>query len=220
MLCPARGLQPRPHLSFAHRHSAHLRSRGRYNTNRSFTRTQVLRAVQDKHSELHLKASQPEDELVLVEHTTNDGGIAQIIYRNGGLVDAQAVEVLCDKVGWPSRPIAKVQTALKNSFMTSGIYLRKQPSDNSQKSDQLIGLARATSDHVFNATIWDVLVDPAYQGQGLGKALVEQMVRTLLRRDITNISLFADGNVVDFYKQLGFQAEPEGIRGMFWYPHR
>jgi len=32
------------------------------------------------------------------------------------------------------------------------------------------------------------------QGQGLGKALVEQMVRTLLQRDITNITLFADAN--------------------------
>lgn len=40
----------------------------------------------------------------------------------------------------------------------------------------IAGLARATSDHAFNATIWDVLVDPTYQGQGLGKALVEQMV--------------------------------------------
>jgi len=27
----------------------------------------------------------------------------------------------------------------------------------------LIGMARATSDHAFNATIWDVLVDPGYQ---------------------------------------------------------
>lgn len=32
------------------------------------------------------------------------------------------------------------------------------------------------------------------QGQGLGKALVEHMVRTLLRRDIGNITLFADAN--------------------------
>ncbi len=113
-----------------------------------------------------------------------------------------------------------MQTALANSFLTSGLYLRQQPSDKSEKSDKLIGLARATSDHVFNATIWDVLVDPAYQvstpdndskqvdqhsvlsarssialqGQGLGKALVEQMVRTLLQRDITNITLFADAN--------------------------
>ena len=36
------------------------------------------------------------------------------------------------------------------------------------------------------------------QGQGLGKALVEQMVRTLLQRDITNITLFADANGVCF----------------------
>lgn len=28
---------------------------------------------------------------------------------------------------------------------------------------KLIGMARATSDHAFNATIWDVLVDPCYQ---------------------------------------------------------
>ncbi len=28
---------------------------------------------------------------------------------------------------------------------------------------ELIGMARATSDHAFNATIWDVLVDPLYQ---------------------------------------------------------
>ena len=81
-------------------------------------------------------------------------------------------------------------------------------------------------------------MDPEYQGQGLGKALVEHMVRSLLRRDITNITLFADaqggllhGNVnnheliathiadnqvlpavVDFYRGLGFEADPEGIK--------
>lgn len=32
------------------------------------------------------------------------------------------------------------------------------------------------------------------QGLGLGKALVEQMVRSLLRRGISNITLFADAN--------------------------
>jgi ribosomal protein S18 acetylase RimI-like enzyme len=79
-------------------------------------------------------------------------------------------------------------------------------------------MARATSDHAFNATIWDVLVDPEYQGQGLGRALVEQMVRSLLRKDISNITLFADSKVLGFYKQLGFEADPSGIKGMFWAP--
>jgi hypothetical protein len=32
-----------------------------------------------------------------------------------------------------------------------------------EEKKELIGLARATSDHAFNATIWDVLVDPIYQ---------------------------------------------------------
>ena len=54
--------------------------------------------------------------------------------------------------------------------------------------------------------------------QGLGKALVEQMVRHLLRRGIANITLFADSDVVNFYEKLGFAADPEGIKGMFWYP--
>lgn len=83
---------------------------------------------------------------------------------------------------------------------------------------KLIGMARATSDHAFNATIWDVLVDPSYQGQGLGKVLIEKLIRTLLQRDIGNISLFADSKVVEFYRKLGFEPDPEGIKGMFWYP--
>ena len=83
---------------------------------------------------------------------------------------------------------------------------------------RLVGLARATSDHAFNATIWDVVVDTEFQGQGLGKALVEQMVRTLLARDIGNITLFADNKVVPFYRSLGFVSDPEGIKGMFLYP--
>lgn len=44
------------------------------------------------------------------------------------------------------------------------------------------------------------------------------MVRTLLRKEITNISIFADKQVVRFYQKLGFEADPDGIKGMFWYP--
>jgi hypothetical protein len=38
-------------------------------------------------------------------------------------------------------------------------------------------------------------------------------VRALLRRDISNITLFADAKVVEFYKPLGFEADPQGIKG-------
>ncbi|KAL5991370.1 putative acetyltransferase tap2 [Asimina triloba] len=133
-------------------------------------------------------------EIVLIEKMEADGTVDQIVFSSGGDVDVYELEALCDKCTW-------------RSYVTEG---------NEQK--QLIGMARATSDHAFNATIWDVLVDPDYQGQGLGKALVEQLIRALLQRDIGNIALFADNKVVDFYRNLGFEADPEGIKGMFWYP--
>lgn len=37
-------------------------------------------------------------------------------------------------------------------------------------------------------------------------------------RDIGNITLYADAHVVTFYQNLGFEADPDGIKGMFWYP--
>ncbi|KAJ6365848.1 hypothetical protein OIU76_030597 [Salix suchowensis] len=96
--------------------------------------------------------------------------------------------------------------------------IQKSPGSEGNEQKKLIGMARATSDHAFNATIWDVLVDPSYQGQGLGKTLVEKLIRALLQRDIGNITLFADSQVVEFYQNLGFEPDPEGIKGMFWYP--
>ena len=35
----------------------------------------------------------------------------------------------------------------------------------------------------------------------------------MLRKDISNITLFADSKVVDFYQQMGFESDPEGIKG-------
>ncbi|XP_019106227.1 probable acetyltransferase TAP2 isoform X2 [Beta vulgaris subsp. vulgaris] len=159
------------------------------------------------------------EEFVLVEKTQPDGTVEQIIFSSGGDVDLYDLQALCDKVGWPRRPLSKLAAALKNSYMVATLHLvRKSPETEGDDIKTLIGMARATSDHAFNATIWDVLVDPSYQGQGLGKALVEKMIRALLQRDIGNISLFADSKVVDFYQNLGFEPDPEGIKGMFWHP--
>ncbi|KAJ4980131.1 hypothetical protein NE237_010911 [Protea cynaroides] len=158
-------------------------------------------------------------EIVLVERTQPDGTLEQVIFSSGGDVDVYDLQALCDKVGWPRRPLSKVAAALKNSYMVATLHsIRKSPEREGNDQKELIGMARATSDHAFNATIWDVLVDPGYQGQGLGKALVEQLIRALLQRDIGNITLFADSQVVDFYRNLGFEPDPEGIKGMFWYP--
>lgn len=137
---------------------------------------------------------------------------ARIVFSTEREIDLYDLEELCDAVGWSRRPLRKVKKAIQHSFMVVSMWEVKGA------RRRLIGFARATSDHAFNATIWDVVVHPDFQGQGLGKALMRQLIKRLRSEDISNVTLFADPHVVEFYKQLGFMPDPEGIKGMFWYP--
>lgn len=184
------------------------------------TKLETFTIQPDNATRAENQEDEEEADKILIETVQPDGSTAQIIYRNGGLVNVREVDRLCKKAGWPQRPLPKLKVALQKSYLVSSLYSRVIPADGSQHlvKEVLIGTGRATSDYAFNATIWDVIIDPAYQGIGLGKALVENMVRTLLRREILNITLYADAKVVEFYRMLGFEADPEGIKGMFWYP--
>ncbi len=136
----------------------------------------------------------------------------KILFSTDRELDLYELEELCDAVGWSRRPLRKVKKALQHSFLVVSMWEVKG------NRRRLIGFARATSDYAFNATIWDVVVHPDYQGKGFGKGLMKYIIKKLKGEDISNITLFADPQVVDFYRQLGFILDPEGIKGMFWYP--
>ena len=137
----------------------------------------------------------------------------RIVFSTRRDIDLYELEELCDAVGWSRRPLRKVKKAIENSFLVTTMW---QVRGNKRR---LIGFARATSDCAFNATIWDVVVHPDFQGKGLGKALMEYILKKLRSEEISNVTLFADPHVVNFYQNLGFMPDPEGIKGMFWYPH-
>jgi len=149
----------------------------------------------------------------ILELTNNFGTKQQILFSVERDIDLYELEELCDSVGWARRPLRKVKKALEFSFLIVSMWEVKGA------KRRLIGFARATSDHAFNATIWDVVVHPDFQNQGLGKALMRYIIRKLRSEDISNITLFADPQVIDFYRRLGFMLDPEGIKGMFWYPN-
>ena len=115
-------------------------------------------------------------------------------------------------VGWARRPLRKVKKAIEGSFLVVSIW------EVRGNRRFLVGFARATSDHSFNATLWDVVIHPRFQNKGLGKTLMRYIIKKLRSQDISNITLFADPQVVDFYQRLGFVLDPEGIKAMFWYP--
>jgi ribosomal protein S18 acetylase RimI-like enzyme len=143
---------------------------------------------------------------------SQDTSQPQIIFSTERDIDFYELEELCDRVGWARRPLRKVKKAIQHSFLVVSMW------EVEGKQRKLIGFARATSDHAFNATIWDVVVDPKFQGRGLGKAMMKYAISQLRSADISNITLFADPQVVKFYQRLGFMLDPEGIKGMFWYP--
>lgn len=70
--------------------------------------------------------------------------------------------------------------------------------------DQLIGFARATSDGVYRATIWDVVIHPDYQGAGLGRKLVQTVLSHPHINRVERVYLMTT-NQQPFYERIGFQ---------------
>jgi N-acetylglutamate synthase-like GNAT family acetyltransferase len=69
---------------------------------------------------------------------------------------------------------------------------------------RLVGFARATSDGIYRAVLWDVVIPEDLQGKGLGRLLVEALMSSPQLRDVERIYLMTT-NGAGFYKQLGFQ---------------
>lgn len=70
--------------------------------------------------------------------------------------------------------------------------------------DRLIGFSRATSDGVYRATIWDVVIHPDYQGAGLGRKLVETVLMHPHVNRAERVYLMTT-HQQEFYKRIGFQ---------------
>ncbi|PSO50349.1 MAG: GNAT family N-acetyltransferase [Cyanobacteria bacterium SW_9_44_58] len=72
------------------------------------------------------------------------------------------------------------------------------------EGERLIGFSRATTDCVYRATIWDVVIHPEYRGIGLGSKLVETMLAHPRINGVERVYLMTTYQQ-DFYKQIGFQ---------------
>ena len=75
--------------------------------------------------------------------------------------DLIELDQLLQTVGWSRRPIRRVKRALEFSILVVGLWR------HDEKFPRLVGFARCTGDGIIEATIWDVAVNPVYQGLGL-----------------------------------------------------
>ena len=68
----------------------------------------------------------------------------------------------------------------------------------------LVGFGRATTDRVFRAVLWDIVVSKDLQRVGLGKIIVEELLKDKKINSAEKIYLMTTDSK-DFYRQLGFK---------------
>lgn len=75
--------------------------------------------------------------------------------------------------------------------------------------DKIIGFARALSDGVFNAAIYDVVVHKDYQSKGVARIALENLLSQL--EHISCVQLIATTGNDTFYKKFGFKKLKTGM---------
>ncbi|KAH7569925.1 hypothetical protein JRO89_XS05G0019800 [Xanthoceras sorbifolium] len=163
---------------------------------------------------LHLKTTRTVTVSAQTPTTTNKYSISDHELESRGFILRRTISDLnldhlnsvFVAVGFPRRDPEKIRIALENT--SSMLWMEYE------ETKKPVAFARATGDDVFNAIVWDVVVDPSFQGIGLGKAVMERLIDDLLEKGICNIALYSEPRVLGFYRPLGFVADPDGIRGM------
>lgn len=74
--------------------------------------------------------------------------------------------------------------------------------------EQLIGFGRAISDGEYQAAIYDVAVLPEYQGQGIGKMIIQNIVE---KNPTCNFLLYASPGKEAFYEKQHFKRMKTGM---------
>jgi ribosomal protein S18 acetylase RimI-like enzyme len=100
-------------------------------------------------------------------------------------------------VGWPSPP--SPEKHLRLLLQSYRIVLAVD-----DEAGRVVGFVSAIGDGVLSAhiTLFEVL--PAYQGRGIGQALMRIMIGLL--GDLHAVDLICDGRMQPFYARFGMQA--------------
>ena len=124
--------------------------------------------------------------------------IEEIVISESRDIPLHQLRALHDTAAWAKdRAPAQLGALLRHSdiFLTAW------------DGDALIGCARVLTDYAVRALICDVIVHPDYQGQGIGRLLVEAVESHPALRDVEMLCLFTT-HKRDFYAHLGWEEHP------------
>jgi len=70
--------------------------------------------------------------------------------------------------------------------------------------NKLIGMGRAISDGACDSYIQDVAVLKEFRKRGIGKMIIDEIIKFLKSKNITWITLVSEPEAVSFYRKYGF----------------
>lgn len=110
-------------------------------------------------------------------------------------------------VGWVQFPLEEAQICIDNAYMVLCV----------RDDDKAIGVVRLLWDGGYIAFLSDVIVDPEYQGQGIGRKLVESCIERL-KKDMkpgykVKLTLNSAKGKEPFYEKFGFRVRPNEDAG-------
>ena len=82
------------------------------------------------------------------------------------------------------------------------------------EGDRLVAFARAITDSIFKAMVFDVIVAPDHRGQALGDRLVEHLLDDERLRDVRHVELYCLPEMFPYYRRHGFTEAVGAVRLM------
>ena len=74
------------------------------------------------------------------------------------------------------------------------------------KEKEMVGFGRATSDKIYRAVLWDIVIADHFQGIGLGSVMVNALLENRSVKGVEKVYLMTTRSS-DFYEQMNFKIE-------------
>ena len=113
-------------------------------------------------------------------------------------VDWELVSDILKNVGMGYHDPDLHKKAFENSYVTVFVY----------HDNNMIGFGRAISDGAYQAAVYDVAVNPAFQKKGLGNTIIKNIMSRLHE---CSIILYASPGKEGFYIKNGFRKMKTGM---------
>ena len=112
-------------------------------------------------------------------------------------------------VGWNELSTIQVDRALIGSMINVSVF----------KGNECVGVGRIVGDNVLKGMLTDIMVDPSYQHQGVGKlivtTLIEKLESSVKEGESFQLEASPTAENREFYIKCGLKYKPENQDGVY-----